>query len=91
MKKYLHFLTVGFQPFDPLELAEQTEQIVTRKGSEGLERKYGNIFSAPMYRGIATGYGVGCCLRCMYCWTNWSRDFPENFGNIKYKYTWLGF
>ncbi|UCG90337.1 MAG: radical SAM protein, partial [Candidatus Heimdallarchaeota archaeon] len=48
----------------------------------GLERKYVGIYSAPVYGGIATGYAVGCCLRCTYCWGNWSRDFPEKFGTF---------
>jgi uncharacterized Fe-S cluster-containing radical SAM superfamily protein len=69
-------------PFDPLELARETEKIVTRRGPEGLERKYVGIYSAPVYRGIATGYAAGCCLRCIYCWSNWSRDFPEKFGEF---------
>lgn len=82
MGKYQRFLTKGFIPFDPLELAEETEKIVTREGPGGLERKYTGIYSAPVYRGIATGYAVGCCLRCIYCWTDWSRDFPEKFGEF---------
>ena len=82
MKDYQRFLTPGFKPFDPLELARETERIVTRQGSEGLERKYVGIYSAPVYRGIATGYAAGCCLRCVYCWSNWSRDFPEIFGEF---------
>ena len=32
--------------------------------------------------GIATGYTVGCCLRCYYCWVSWGRDFPERFGEF---------
>lgn len=32
-------LDPGFKPFNPLELAKETEEIVTRQGSEGLERK----------------------------------------------------
>lgn len=32
--------------------------------------------------GIATGYACGCCLRCVYCWVGWSRDFPEKFGEF---------
>jgi uncharacterized Fe-S cluster-containing radical SAM superfamily protein len=75
-------LTPGFKPFDPLELAKETERIVTRQGNEGLERKYVGVYSAPVYRGIATGYAAGCCLRCIYCWSNWSRDFPEKFGEF---------
>ena len=82
MKNYQRFLRPGFTPFDPLELARETEKIVTRKGKEGLERKYVGIYSAPVYRGIATGYAAGCCLRCIYCWSNWSRDYPESFGRF---------
>ena len=82
MKDYQRFLIPNFTPFDPLELAKETEKIVTRGGPEGIERKYVGIYSAPVYRGIATGYAAGCCLRCMYCWSNWSRDFPEKFGKF---------
>lgn len=82
MKKYQRFLISGFTPFDPVELARETEKLVTRRGPNGLKRKYVGIYSAPVYRGIATGYAVGCCLRCIYCWSNWSRDFPELFGDF---------
>lgn len=47
-----------------------------------MERKYTDFYSVPAYRGIATGYAVGCCLRCLYCWSDWSRDFPEKFGRF---------
>jgi uncharacterized Fe-S cluster-containing radical SAM superfamily protein len=77
---YQRFLTPEFKPFDPIELARETEELVTKRGREGLERKYVGIYSAPVYRGIATGYAAGCCLRCIYCWTDWSRDYPEKFG-----------
>ncbi len=80
--KYQRFLRPGFTPFDPLELARETEKIVTREGREGLERKYVGIYSAPVYRGIATGYAAGCCFRCVYCWSNWSRDYPEKLGKF---------
>lgn len=79
---YQRFLSPGFKPFNPLKLAEETEKIVTRQGEEGVERKYTDFYSVPVYRGIATGYAVGCCLRCFYCWSNWSRDFPERFGKF---------
>jgi uncharacterized Fe-S cluster-containing radical SAM superfamily protein len=82
MESYQRFLAPGFLPFNPVELAMDTERIVTREGPEGLERKYAGIYSAPVYRGIATGYAVGCCLRCIYCWGNWSRDFPDIFGEF---------
>jgi uncharacterized Fe-S cluster-containing radical SAM superfamily protein len=79
---YQRFLSPDFEPFDPLELTEKTLKLVTRKGDQGLERKYVNFYAAPVYRGIATGYAVGCCLRCYYCWSNWSRDFPELYGTF---------
>ena len=82
MITYQRFLTPESRPFDPIKLAEETEKLVTRQGPEGLERKYVGIYSAPVYGGIATGYAVGCCLRCIYCWSNWSRDFPEKFGEF---------
>ncbi len=80
--EYPRFLTPKSKRFNPLKLAEETEKIVTRRGSDGLERKYTGFYSVPVYRGIATGYAVGCCLRCFYCWSNWSRDFPEKFGRF---------
>jgi uncharacterized Fe-S cluster-containing radical SAM superfamily protein len=82
METYPRFLRPGFTPFDPVGLARQTENLVTREGSEGLERKYTAIYSAPVYGGIATGYAAGCCLRCIYCWTGWSRDYPERYGKF---------
>ena len=77
---YQRFLSPGFKPFNPLKLAEETEKMMTRQGEDGLERKYTDFYSVPVYRRIATGYAVGCCLRCFYCWSDWSRDFPEKFG-----------
>jgi uncharacterized Fe-S cluster-containing radical SAM superfamily protein len=82
MGEYPRFLRSGFTPFDPLDLAKETERLVTRQGPHGLERKYTAIYSAPVYGGIATGYAAGCCLRCIYCWTGWSRDFPERYGRF---------
>ena len=72
----------GFKPFNPIKLAFKTEKIVTRDGEEGQERKYTSFYSVPVYRGIATGYAVGCCLRCFYCWSGPSRDFPERYGDF---------
>jgi uncharacterized Fe-S cluster-containing radical SAM superfamily protein len=79
---YQRMLSKDFTPFDPLALAKETEKRVTREGPDGLERKYTGVYCAPVYRGIATGYAVGCCLRCIYCWADWSRDFPESFGRF---------
>ena len=73
---YQRYLEPGFTPFDPLELAKQTEEIVCR----GDNRKYTEFYCVGVYGGIATGYAYGCCLRCVFCWVNWSRDFPEKYG-----------
>lgn len=76
---YPRFLEPGFTPFDPLELAKQTERIVC----DGNRRKYTKLSCPRMYGGIATGYACGCCLRCIFCWVHWSRDFPEEHGHFK--------
>ena len=76
---YPRYLELGFTPFDPLELAKQTGEIVC----DGNRRKYTKLSCPPMYGGIATGYACGCCLRCVFCWVHWSRDFPEKHGSFK--------
>lgn len=78
MRAYPRFLTPKQEPFDPLELARATEQIVCK----GDKRKYTDFYATGVYGGIATGYTVGCCLRCIFCWVDWSRDFPERFGGF---------
>jgi len=73
---YQRQLSPEFTPFDPLELAKRTEEIVCR----GDHRKYTKFYCTGVYGGIATGYTCGCCLRCIFCWVDWSRDFPEKYG-----------
>ena len=63
--------------FNPLEVAKQTEEIVCRESS----RKYTSFYATGVYGGIATGYTVGCCFRCFFCWTDFSRDYPELYGD----------
>lgn len=75
--KYQRFLTPRTS-FDPVKLARETEKIVC----EGDKRKYTEFYATGVYGGIATGYTVGCCLRCFYCWVDWSRDFPEKYGDF---------
>jgi len=75
---YPRYLEPGFTPFDPLELARRTEQIVC----QGDRRKYSKFYCTGVYGGIATGYTCGCCLRCVFCWVDWSRDFPERHGTF---------
>ncbi len=77
-ESYPSFLTPGSKPFDPLRLAHQTEEIVCR----GKSRKYTDFYCTGVYGGISTGYAVGCCLRCIFCWVNWSRDFPFKIGKF---------
>jgi len=76
--KYPRFVTAGTEPFDPIELAKETEKVVCR----GDERKYTDFYATGVYRGIATGYAVGCSLRCVFCWSDWSRDYPEKYGSF---------
>jgi len=78
MKEYTRYITPGFAPYDPIELAEMTERICCR----GSSRKYTRFCRVGVYGGISTGYTVGCCLRCIYCWVGWSRDFPESHGKF---------
>jgi uncharacterized Fe-S cluster-containing radical SAM superfamily protein len=78
MRAYPRFIKPGFEPFDPLWLAKETEKIVCR----GDERKYTAFYATGVYRGIGTGYTCGCCLRCVFCWVDWSRDFPERYGEF---------
>ena len=64
-------LKPGFKPFDPIALARATEKVVCR----GNKRLYSRFSSTINYqKGIATGYAVGCCLRCIYCWSSETRD-----------------
>lgn len=76
MKQYPRFVTAAHEFFDTVELIKLTEDIICRKG----KRKYTEFYATGVYGGIATGYTVGCCLRCIFCWVDWSRDFPEKFG-----------
>ena len=77
-RSYPRFLTPGFRPFDPLWLARETERIAC----SGDRRKYTAFYATGVYAGIATGYVVGCCLRCLFCWSGFERDFPEFFGHF---------
>ncbi len=78
MEAYPRFLRKGFRPFDPLALARTTEEIVAREDT----RKYTAFYCTGVYGGISTGYTVGCCLRCIFCWVDSSRDFPEAHGEF---------
>jgi uncharacterized Fe-S cluster-containing radical SAM superfamily protein len=75
---YQGFLKKDSVPFDPLELALETEKLCVKDSS----RKYTNFYCTGVYGGISTGYLVGCCLRCVFCWVSFSRDFPHKYGEF---------
>jgi len=77
-EKYPRFVVPGFTPFDPVKLIEQTQKIVC----SGNKRKYTDFYATGVYGGIATGYTVGCCLRCIFCWVDLSREYPERYGRF---------
>lgn len=78
MADYPRFVTPEHVPFDPLELARVTESIICN----GDKRKYTDFYATGVYGGIATGYTVGCCLRCIFCWVDLSREYPEKYGEF---------
>lgn len=82
LERYPRYVTPSFEPFDPVELVKETESIVTRDGPNGQERKYESFYATGVYGGISTGYCIGCCFRCVFCWVSWGRDYPERFGQF---------
>jgi uncharacterized Fe-S cluster-containing radical SAM superfamily protein len=64
--------------FDPIAKAEEVARIVTR----GDERKYYRFRPARFYGGIATADCVGCCLRCLFCWSWQEVVRPESVGDF---------
>ncbi len=76
--KYPSFIKKDFKPFNPIELYKKTEKIVCRDSN----RKYTKFYYTGVYGGISTGYTVGCCLKCVFCWVDWSRDFPYRYGKF---------
>jgi uncharacterized Fe-S cluster-containing radical SAM superfamily protein len=65
-------------PIDPLAWAEKVLEVV----GSGEKRKYFRFRPAPYYGGIATADCVGCCLRCLFCWS-WNIVVqPEKMGRF---------
>lgn len=77
-EEYPRFVKPDFKPFNPIELASWTEAMICKDSM----RKYTDFYCVGVYGGISTGYIVGCCLRCIFCWVDLSRDFPERFGKF---------
>jgi uncharacterized Fe-S cluster-containing radical SAM superfamily protein len=63
---------------DPIAWAEETRKIV----DSGEERKYYRFRPASYYGGIATADCVGCCLRCLFCWSWKIVVQPEKVGHF---------
>jgi uncharacterized Fe-S cluster-containing radical SAM superfamily protein len=63
---------------DPLALAEGVREIV----GSGDKRKYYRFRPAPFYGGIATADCVGCCLKCLFCWSWHIMTQPEKTGRF---------
>ena len=63
---------------DPLLLAEKVGGIV----SSGKKRKYYRFRPALFYGGIATADCVGCCLKCLFCWSWHIIVQPEKIGRF---------
>lgn len=80
--KYVRYVSKDFKPFNPIELTNLTREIVCRMCNEFECRKYTDFYVVWVYQGISTGYTVGCNLRCVFCWSDFSRDFPEKFGEF---------
>jgi uncharacterized Fe-S cluster-containing radical SAM superfamily protein len=64
--------------FDPIALAERLQEVV----GSGEKRKYHRFRPAPYYGGIATADCVGCCLRCLFCWSWHIVVQPEKVGRF---------
>ncbi len=82
---YPRWVARGSRAYDPLKVARMTERlvckgIVTTMGSTVYLRKYTNFYVAKTYGRAANAYTVGCCLRCIFCSVERSRDFPERYG-----------
>ena len=64
--------------YDPVELALKLEGIVTKNSL----RKYYRFRPAKFYGGIATADCVGCCLRCVFCWSRAPLMNPQGVGHF---------
>lgn len=68
-------------PVDPIALTEQTRRVVCKTDNGEPLRRYTRFYAVGVYGGIATAYSVGCNYRCVFCWVDWSRDWPEKYGD----------
>jgi uncharacterized Fe-S cluster-containing radical SAM superfamily protein len=59
-------------------LAERVREVV----GSGEKRKYYRFRPAPYYGGIATADCVGCCIKCLFCWSWHIIVQPEKVGRF---------
>ncbi len=64
--------------YDPVKRAFETAKIVCR----GDKRRYRRFRPARFYGGIATADCVGCCLRCIFCWSWHELALAETIGEF---------
>ncbi len=64
--------------YDPVKRAEEVAKIVCRDDL----RKYYRFRPARFYGGIATADCVGCCLRCIFCWSWHQVAKPQSYGHF---------
>ncbi len=76
-------LTPTTPRFDPIKLAFILEKVVCREINRQPARKYVRVRYSRFYRGCVTLDVVGCNLRCYFCWSPPSREYPEEYGKFK--------
>jgi uncharacterized Fe-S cluster-containing radical SAM superfamily protein len=64
--------------FDPLQMAVLAGNIVCKNN----QRKYYRFRPSRFYGGISTADCVGCCLRCVFCWSWKETAMPEKYGKF---------
>ncbi len=64
--------------FDPVELAGR----MIKEVCDGDRRKYYRFRPSRFYGGIATADCVGCCLRCIFCWSWNIVSSPSQVGTL---------
>jgi len=69
---------VETQLYNPIELSEKVEKIVTKNNL----KKYYRFRPTRFYGGIATADTVGCNLRCNFCWSSNSVWNAEKTGEF---------
>ena len=71
-------LEMELSMYHPVTRAEEIERVVCR----GEAKKYRRFRPARFYGGIATADCVGCCLRCLFCWSWENVVHPEKYGSF---------